>query len=189
MTAAPAADTRHHPFGPLQARRRHLLAAGVAMTLLGVTAPFFPREASLAVGAAAGWLVWLSGAVMLGLSLLMLPSWLYLSGIVASLFITGVGMVLTFRPETGALATAVLLAAVFIVDGSLQVVLALKLRPVKAWRWVLASAFASLVAAGLIALGVPERSTASIGLLLGLAFVTTGLGLLAVGLTRPPETD
>lgn len=188
MTAAPAAET-HHPFGPLHARRRHLMTAGLAMTLLGVAAPFFPREASLAVGAAAGWLVWLAGAVMLGLSLLMLPSWLYLSGIVASLFITGVGMVLTFRPETGALATAILLAAVFIVDGSLQVVLALKLRPVRAWRWVLASAFASLVAAGLIALGVPERSTTSIGLLLGLAFVTTGLGLLAVGLTRPAETD
>ncbi|WP_374470030.1 DUF308 domain-containing protein [Phenylobacterium sp.] len=176
-----------HPFGPVRLRRGQLLAAGVAMTLLGAAAPLFPREATLAVGAAAGWLVWLAGAVLLGVSLLLLPKWLYLTGVVASLFITGVGVYLTFQPATGALAAALLLAAVFVADGSLELAMALRLRPLKAWRWMLASALASLVAAGLIGLGLPERSTASIGLLLGLAFVTTGLGLVAVALTRRPD--
>jgi len=78
----------------------------------------------------------------------------------------------------------VLLAAVFVVDGSFQVALALHLRPVKAWRWVLASAFASLVAAALLAAGAPERSQATLGLVLGLAFATTGAALLAIGLRR-----
>ena len=94
-------------------------------------------------------------------------------------------MLLTFRPATGALALAILLAAVFVVDGSFQVALALKLRPVKAWRWVLASAFASLIAAALTAGGALEGVPTDVGTVIALAFVTTGLGLLAVAATRP----
>ena len=184
MTAAPP-TSMPTPFGPLELKRRPLLVAGAGMVLLGLAAPVFPL-ATVVVGFAAGWLLWLGGAVMLGFSLLLAPGRLRLVSIFASLFITAAGVLLTFRPTLGALATAVLLAAAFIIDGSVQTALALRLRPLGAWRVMLASAFASLVAGALLATGWPERSPETVGLLLGLAFVTTGAGFLAVGLSRPP---
>lgn len=184
MTEAPS-RTAPSLFAAQSLPQRRLAVAGAAMLLLGILAPVFPTLLSVAAGVAAGWLLWFAGAVMLGLSLLILPSWLRLGGVVASFFAVGAGMLLTFRPTTGALALAVLLAAVFVVDGSFQVALALKLRPVRAWRWVLASAFASLIAAALTAGGALEGAPPDVGTVIALAFVTTGLGLLAVAAARP----
>lgn len=183
MTAG-ATGHDHQPFGLGPRRRRLLLAAGLAMAALGAVAPFFPAATSLAVGATAGWLLWFAGALTLGFAILLSSSRLYLSGILAGLIMTGAGMLLTFWPTLGAMATAILVTAVFIVDGSFQVALALKLRPVAAWRWVLASAVASLLAAVLMATRLPERSTLGLGLLLALAFLTTGLGLIVLALAR-----
>lgn len=181
------AMSRERPFGPARLPRRRLLISGILMAVLGVSAPIFPREATVAVGATFGWFLWFAGAAALGLSLLLLQTWPRLTGMLVSSFIIGAGIYLTFRPETGALAVAILLAAAFVAEGSFQLALALRLRPVKAWRWMLASGFSSLVAAGLIGLGVPERSTVAIGVLLGLALISTGLALVAVALTRHGE--
>jgi uncharacterized membrane protein HdeD (DUF308 family) len=168
----------------LHLKRRALLAAGAVMTLLGLVTPFYPGPAAVIAGFAAGWVLWLAGAVMVGVSLLMLPRWLMLTGLAAALVATLAGVFLTFNPTTGALALAILLAAVFVMDGSFQLVLALKLRPVLAWRWVLVSAFASLLAAVLFALGFPDRSPPVIAALLSVALTTTGLGLIALGAIR-----
>jgi len=183
MTMSPTskdgqAAARLHP------KSSHLILLGVAMLGLGGAAAAVPLLASLAAGALAGWLLWLAGAALVGLGLLLSPSRVGVSGLAAGAFVVGCGAFLTFQPAVGAVALAVLLAAVFVVDGSFQVALALHLRPVKAWRWVLASAFASLVAAALLAAGAPERSQATLGLVLGLAFATTGAALLAIGLRR-----
>lgn len=178
----------HTPFGALELKRRPLLVAGAGMLVLGLAAPVYPL-ATLVVGVVAGWLLWLGGAVMLGFSLLLAPGRLRLVSILSSLLLVAAGVALTFRPTLGALATAALLAAVFIVDGSVQTALALKLRPLGAWRVMLASAFASLVAGALLATGWPERSPQAVGLLLGLAFVTTGAGFIALATAhRPPRS-
>lgn len=170
------------PLGELAPKRRRLVLAGTGMLLLGLAAPIFPLAATLAIGFIAGWLLWLAGAITLGFSLLLIPGRLRLIAVLSSLFIVAVGVLLTLRPTLGALATAVLLGAVFIVDGSLQAVLALRLRPAGPWRAMLASAFASLAAAALFFTGWPERSPQAVGLLLALAFLTTGGGFVVLGL-------
>lgn len=176
------------PLGELAPKRRRLVLAGAGMLLLGLAAPTFPLAATLAVGFMAGWLLWLAGAITFGFSMMLLPGRLRLVSVLASLFIIAVGVLLTARPTLGALATAVLLGAVFIVDGSLQAVLALRLRPAGPWRAVLASAFASLAAAALFFTGWPERSPQAVGLLLALAFLTTGGGFMVLGLAgRTPR--
>jgi uncharacterized membrane protein HdeD (DUF308 family) len=169
----------------LRLRRRALLAAGAVMVLLGLLTPIYPGATSVIVGFAAGWVLWLAGAVMVGVSLLMLPRWLMLTGLAAALAATLAGVFLTFNPTTGALALAILLAAVFVMDGGFQLALALRLRPFAVWRWVLVSAFASLLAAVLFAMGFPDRSPPVIAALLSVALVTTGLGLVALGLIKP----
>lgn len=171
--------------GPFSPRPAALLALGGAMLAVALSAVAFPVATAITAGLLAGWLMWFAGAVMLGLSLLMLPGWLRLSGALTALLVVGAGVFLTFRPATSALALAMLLGAVFVLDGSFQVALALRLRPMKAWRWVLASAFSSLAAAAVMATGAPERSAQSLGILMSLAFATTGLGLVAVAAGKP----
>jgi len=71
-----------------------------------------------------------------------------------------------------------------VVDGSFQLGAALHLRPLHAWRWLLASAATSLATAVLLATGLPVRTPQSVAVLLAAAFATTGLALIATGLAR-----
>jgi len=166
-------------------RRRPALAVGVGMIVLALAAAAFPATTALLVGAAGGWLLWLAGALMLGVALLMFGGWLRLMGVAAALVAVGLGIYLTFHPTVGALATALILAAALVMDGSFQATAALHLRPLLAWRWLLGSAITSLAAAGLLASGLPERTPDAIGALLCVAFVTTGAALIALSLARP----
>jgi uncharacterized membrane protein HdeD (DUF308 family) len=184
MTAADAMELRAlvhlHPD-----RRRPALTVGVGMILLALAAVTFPAATTLVVGAAGGWLLWLAGALMLGVAVLMFGGWLRLLGMAAALSAVGLGIYLTLHPMVGALATALILAAALVVDGSFQIAAALHLRPLAAWRWLLASAITSLAAAGLLATGMPERTPQAIAGLLCLAFVTTGAALVALSVARP----
>ena len=165
-------------------RRRPALAVGCGMILLALAAVAFPAATTLLVGAAGGWLLWLAGALMLGVAVLMFGGWLRLLGIAAAISAVGLGAYLTLHPTVGALATALILAAALVMDGSFQVAAALHLRPLSAWRWLLASALTSLAAAGFLTSGLPERTPQAIAGLLGLAFVTTGAALVALSVAR-----
>ena len=84
----------------------------------------------------------------------------------------------------GALAAALLLAGALVMDGSFQLAAALHLRPLAAWRWLLASALTSLSAAALLAFGLPARTPDAVAILLAAAFATTGLALVAASFAR-----
>jgi uncharacterized membrane protein HdeD (DUF308 family) len=169
--------------------RGRVLAAGVGLLILGAAAPFLPSQAALLLGVTAGWLLWMAGALMLGFSLLVLGPRLKAAGIAAALVGLTCGVYLTFHPATGALASALLLAAALIMDGSFQLALALRLRPFLIWRWMIGSALASLLAATFLAAGFPSRSPEVIAIMLAAAFVTSGAALIALGLTRRESDD
>jgi uncharacterized membrane protein HdeD (DUF308 family) len=173
-----------HGSTPVSARRR-VLAAGVGLLVVGIAAPILPDHTAFLVGATAGWLLWMAGALMLGFALLVLPQRLKIAGLAAALVALACGVYLTLHPTTGAFASALLLAAVLIMDGSFQFALALRLRPFRAWRWMIGSALASLIAAAFLAAGFPARSAQVIAIMLAVAFVSSGIALVALGLMRP----
>jgi len=183
MTAAEAHELRAllhlHPD-----RRRPALLAGIAMIGLAAAALAFPTETALFVGAAGGWLLWLAGAVMLGASLVMFTGRLRVGGAVAALAAIGLGVYLLLHPGSGALAVTLLLAAALVIDGSFQLAAALHLRPLAAWRWLLASSGTSLVAASLLAAGLPTRTRDAVVVLLCAALATTGAALVATSFAR-----
>ncbi len=168
-----------------QDHRRTALAVGVGMMALAAAAAAFPAETTLAVGAASGWLLWLAGALMLGVSLVLFNGRLRLLGVAAALPAVALGVYLTLNPTLGALAAALMLAAALAMDGGFQLAAALHLRPLAAWRWLFASSVTSLTAAALLGAGWPERSPHAVAYLLGLAFLTTGAALVATSLARP----
>ena len=161
--------------------RRPSRAAGAGMILVAVAAIAFPAETALVIGGAGGWLLWLAAALMLGVALLTFTGGLRWLGVGTALAATGLGAYLTFNPTIGALATALVLVGALVMDGSFQLAAALHLRPLKAWRWLLASAITSLAVAVLMATGLPEQTPRGVAVLLVVAFATTGAGLIAAG--------
>lgn len=157
----------------LRAKRAILFWSGGAMTALGIAAIIVPEFGSIVIGAFAGWLLWLAGAIMLAVSLI-IRSRPFLFGVLSALVAIAAGVFLLFNPKVGALAVALLAAAVFLVDGAFQLALALDLRPLKVWRWILASALASGAAALSSGLGFSTDSTRTFGLVVGLATLSTG---------------
>ncbi|WP_293677222.1 DUF308 domain-containing protein [uncultured Phenylobacterium sp.] len=161
--------------------RRPGRTAGAGMILLAVAAIAFPAETALVVGGFGGWLLWLAAALMLGVALLTFTGALRWLGIGAAIAAVALGAYLTFNPTVGALATALVLTAALVMDGSFQLAAALHLRPLKAWRWLLVSAITSLGAAALMALGLPQQAPQAVGIVLAAAFATTGAALFASG--------
>lgn len=162
----------------LKAKRRVLFWAGCFMALLGAAAMAAPEFGQFVIGAFAGWLLWLAGAIMLAACLL-IGSKPLIAGVASSLVAIAAGIFLLFNPQTGALAVAILAAAVFMVDGAFQIALALNLRPLKVWRWVLSSAAASALAAILITAGA-SGSLPAFGAIAGFAVLSTGLALIGL---------
>jgi uncharacterized membrane protein HdeD (DUF308 family) len=167
----------------LKANRRAIFWIGAALAAAGAATMAFPGISVVLVGAVVGWLLWFAGAVMVVVSLLIRAPGSLFGALLAGLTAIGGGAFLLFNPLAGALAMTVLIAAVLIVDGAFELALALDLRPLRAWRWVLSSALASGVAGLFVAAGAGARSPATLALLLGAAFASSGLALMA--LSRP----
>ena len=68
-----------------QDHRRAVVAVGLGMMGLAVAAAAFPAETTLAVGAASGWLLWLAGALMFGVALVLFNGRLRILGAAAAL--------------------------------------------------------------------------------------------------------
>lgn len=165
-------------------RRGLTIGVGIGMLALAAAAAFFPAPTALAMGAASGWLLWMAGGLMLGFALVTLTGRLRLLGAAAALAAVGMGAFLTFNPTVGAVAVGLAAAAAFVVDGSFQIAVAMKLRPLKVWRWMLASALASLIAAGLLVENSGRGAPETVAIMLCAGFLSTGAALVALGVSR-----
>jgi uncharacterized membrane protein HdeD (DUF308 family) len=168
------------PHGLPKPRRRTLFVFGCLLTLLGAVAVFAPNFGHVLIGGLVGWLLWLAGAFTLGGTLLLqvgMRAWI---GALSSLFAIAAGIFLLAYPTVGAYAVALVLTSAFLVDGAFQMALALGLRPLKVWRWVLASALASILAALAIGASLVTDRASMIGLFLGVAIFSTGAAFIAM---------
>lgn len=176
----------------LLAKRRALFWTGATLALAGVATVAYPAVSTVVVGAVAGWLLWFAGAMMILVSMIVGQPGSLFGAVLAGLTAIAGGAFLLFNPHAGALAAAVLVAAVLIIDGAYELALALDLRPLAAWRWVLASALASGMAGVIVAAGAAIWSAGALSLILGLAFASSGIALIALSLAgrdqsvRPP---
>lgn len=171
----------------LRLSRRALTWAGVAMSAVGLMTIILPAATSLLIGAVVGWALWLAGGLMIVVSFLVRESGSFFGSVLTGFLAVAAGAYLFFHPQAGAAALVILLVGVLVVDGAFQLALALDLRPLAPWRWVLGSAIASALAALLLAAGATQDSRPSIGLVLGVSLISTGIALLAIGRGGAPR--
>ncbi|MDB6043976.1 MAG: hypothetical protein JWM63_2527, partial [Gammaproteobacteria bacterium] len=132
-----------------------LLALGIVQIIAGCLAIAVPVIASLAA-------VGIFGAVLLVTGIMQLihafkvrawprSAWYGLGG---ALYVIA-GLLVVAYPLGGALTLAIMIAILFIADGTLRMVFGMTVRPVPGWGWLVAAGFASILVGVILLLGWP----------------------------------
>ena len=93
------------------------------------------------------------------------------------------GVLIYFNPLKGALAISLLIALVFLVQGILQIALALRIREQAGWYWFAVSGLVSLAASAVLVGKLPYTAHYPPGTVAGIALVIAGVAYMAIALT------
>ena len=158
------------------------LALGVVLLLAGVAAIAFPLLSTIAAKIALGW-IFLVGGVVLLVHAFSIKGWrgFLMELLIGALYVVAGGW-LAFFPFTGIVTLTILLAALFLAEGVLEVVMALRVRPHEGWGWLLLSGLVAIAVGVLIAYELPSSATWAIGLLAGVNLVSTGVSFIVLAL-------
>ncbi len=158
------------------------LTLGIILVLAGVAAIAFPLFSTIATKIALGWIFLLSGALLVihAFSIQQWPGFL-LSLVVGLLYLVAGGW-LAFLPFAGIVTLTLLLAALFLAEGVLEVVMAVRVRPHEGWGWLLLSGLIAVAVGVLIAAELPSSAAWAIGLLTGVNLLSTGVSFVVLAL-------
>jgi uncharacterized membrane protein HdeD (DUF308 family) len=157
------------------------LGISVIAILLGIAAILLPSFSTLVVET---WLAFILISVGAGNAFYAIRTrpngfgWQIFLGI---LYI-GTGVLLLAWPLGGALTLTLLLGSFFLTEGVFESIMAFKLRPQKNWGWVLANGIITLSLGALVWLGWPRDAFWTIGTLVGVSVLSTGVSRLMLAL-------
>ena len=154
------------------------LGLGILLALAGAAAIAFPFFSTLAAKFALGWVLLFTGVVNVVHAF---GTWgwrAFALNLLVGLLFLAAGAYLAFFPLTGIMTITILLAALFIAEGYLELMMALRLQPDAGWLWVLLSGLLAIGAGVMIGLGLPDSSTWVLGLLTGINLLASGLSFI-----------
>jgi uncharacterized membrane protein HdeD (DUF308 family) len=158
------------------------LALGIVLILAGAAAIVFPWVFTVAAKIALGW-IFLIGGIVLVVHALSTRGWsgFFWSLLIGVLYLVAGGW-LAFFPFTGIITLTILLAALFLAEGVLEVILAFRMRPHEGWGWLLLSGLVAIAVGLLIAYQLPGSAVWAIGLLVGINLLSTGVSFVVLAL-------
>lgn len=164
----------------LRENRGRVFWLGIALCVIGALMVVFPVIGSIVTKVMIGWAILVAGAVTLWQAF-QARSWnaALWAGLVAVLHLA-LGVYLAFFPMTGLVGLTVLLAVLFSIQGVIELRMGLTHRAARGWVWMVLSGVASLVLALLLVIGLPGTAMWALGLLVGLNFLTSGIGFAAL---------
>ncbi len=161
---------------------RPLLIAGAILAVLGVLAIAFPFATGIGVELAIGGLL-VVGGIVHGWHAFGARGWTgFLGGVALAALYLIAGLVVLANPVLGMVTLTLLVGAFFLVDAIVELYMGFRVRPEANWTGLLASGVLSLVLAGLILIGWPATVAWTIGLLVGINLLTTGLAMAAIAM-------
>jgi uncharacterized membrane protein HdeD (DUF308 family) len=179
---------RQDLFEKLSAKKDAIFWTGVGLSVAGVLALLFPVISSLTVEIFVGWVLVIAGAATVYGAFSVEGTRPFFGQLLLGLLKLALGVYLIMHPGVGMVALTLLLAAVFMVDGAVQFAFAFDLRPKEGWGWMLLSAIVSVAVGLLIAAGLPGTSLFTLGLLVGINFLSTGIALIMLSNRLAPAT-
>src|SRR5262245_9608823 len=158
------------------------LVLGIVLLLAGCAAIAFPHVSTIAAKIALGWIFLVSGIVTI-LHAFSAGEWRgFLLNLLIGILYAAVGAYLAFLPLAGILTLTALVAALFLADGVLEVIMAFRIRSHRGWGWVLVSGLVAIAAGALIALQLPTSATWVLGVLVGIKMIFAGWSFIALAL-------
>jgi uncharacterized membrane protein HdeD (DUF308 family) len=155
---------------------------GILLIVFGMVAVGLPLYAAVAVNALVAWLIVLAGVVHLMLAFRAHGAgnriWKLLVGVAYVCF----GGYLIARPLLGVASLTLLLASLFLIEGILDIVLYVKMRPVKGSGWVLIDGIVTLLLGLMIYMQWPSSSAWAIGTLVGISMIISGIARVMMSL-------
>ena len=166
-------------------RKKEFFWIGVAMAAIGVLAIVFPVIATLTVEILIGWVLVLVGLVTLFSSFRVEGTGPFFGTLLLALLELGVGLYLLTHPAIGIVTLTLLLAALFLVEGAVQLSFAFEMRAEQSWLWMLFSGLVSIAVGLIIAAGLPGVSLFALGLVVGINFLSTGVAFMLLSQAVP----
>ncbi|MGB8583982.1 MAG: DUF308 domain-containing protein [Candidatus Sulfotelmatobacter sp.] len=155
---------------------------GVLLIVFGMMAIGSPMLAAVAVNVVIAWLIVLAGIVHIVLAFHRQAAgsviWKLLVG-VAYLFFGGY---LLLHPVLGVTSLTLALAALFVIEGILNLVLFFKMRPLHGSTWVLLDGVITILLGLLIYMQWPSSSVWAIGTLVGISMIFSGVARIGMSL-------
>ncbi|WP_436908684.1 HdeD family acid-resistance protein [Halosimplex marinum] len=160
---------------------RYLVGVGVLISVLGGLAVLAPFATGIGVSLLLGGLL-VVGAISHAVLAFRSEG---LAGtawqVALALVYAAAGASLIANPVVGLATLTILLIAYFAVEGVVEVVGGLRMRPDPRWGWMTGSGVVSLLLAGLLWVGFPSTAVWALGLLTGIHLLSTGIMLVLVG--------
>lgn len=166
----------------LQTHWRLFLAEGIFFIILGLFAIVVPQFFTTAIVVFLGWILLFGGIVHISRAFVFqnMPGfgwWLFmgvLQVIIGLLFIT--------KPVAGALTLTMLMTMFFALEGVAKISLALMMRPLANWGFILFSGVTALIFALIVWFSWSESAHWLLGLFLGINMVFLGWSLVKISL-------
>ena len=173
---AAVAESRAHVETVVRRNTAIFLVQAVLMVIAGIVALGYPLVTTFAVTLFLGWMLVISGIVQ-AITLIAnarLPHfWLQLISAVLSMV---VGVLFIRNPGVAVTTLALLLVIYFFVEGIAKVVLAISVRPLPNWGWILVSGVIGILL-GVWLLMNPALSIVFLGLFIGIQLIAEGVAI------------
>lgn len=173
---AAVAESRAHVAKVVRRNTGLFLVQAVLMVIAGIVALGYPLVTTIAVTLFLGWMLIFSGivqAITLVANSRLPHFWLQLVSAVLSIV---VGVLFIRNPGVAVTTLALLLVIYFIVEGISKVVLAISVRPLSNWGWILVSGLVGIVL-GVWLMMNPAMSIVFLGLFIGIQLIAEGIAI------------
>jgi uncharacterized membrane protein HdeD (DUF308 family) len=167
---------------PLQRSVGWVIGFGVLLIVLGTLAVLAPLVAGIAIETLVGSLFLLGGIAEIIYALRATAWGAGLLSFASGALSIACGLLMLIHPLLGLSFLTLLLAGYFLADGVSRIVLALQMRTVPGWQWMLVNGIVTLFLAGFIIAEWPLSGAWAIGILAGVNILLTGWALTASGL-------
>ena len=177
--------TAVHPDG---GEVRRLRTVGLILAGLGAVAILLPGAATLGAEMLVASMLTIWGAVGLWFAAAIRPAPEWRTGAAAFGLLFLLGLALVLFPVAGIEALTVLMLLGFLMEGILSILFALRASDrVANWGWLVFSGLCSFAAGIVVLFGWPWTASWTLGLMMGLNFLSTGLSLVMLaGRERAP---
>jgi uncharacterized membrane protein HdeD (DUF308 family) len=162
---------------------------GVLLIVFGMVAVGMPLLAAVAVSALVAWLIVLAGVVHLMLAFRVHSAGSVIWKLLVGLAYLSFGGYLLMHPLVGVATLTLLLASLFLIEGLLNIVLYVQMRPVHGSSWLLVDGIVTLLLGLLIYMQWPSSSAWAIGTLVGISMIFSGVARVMMSLAVRKATD